>query len=132
MALSTSDRLAILDLIARYNHAVDTGDGVSFADCWVDAGRFQGSTSIAKGRAELEALPPKLRAANPHTRHWNANIVIEGDGEEARTSVYVLVIDVSQGPKLRSSGVYHDTLRRVGAEWRFVSRVVTPDRPLGD
>ena len=26
MALSTSDRLAILDLIARYNHAVDTGD----------------------------------------------------------------------------------------------------------
>ena len=127
MALSLDDRLEILDLIARYSHAVDGGDGQAFADCWTDDGRFRGSSSTAEGRAELLALPPKLLAANPHTRHWNANILIEGDGDEARTSAYVLVVDVAAAPRPRSSGVYHDTLRRVDGAWRFVTRTVTPD-----
>jgi hypothetical protein len=130
MPLSLDDRLAILALMVRYNHAVDSGDGAAFAECWTDDGRFQGSTARAEGREELLALPPMLRARTPLTRHWNSNVVIEGDGDEARTSVYVLVVDVGEpGPTLRSSGIYSDTLRRVDGEWRFVTRTVTPDVP---
>ena len=131
VALSTGDRLAILELMVRYNRAVDGGDGPAFAECWTEDGRLQGTSATAEGRAELLALPPKLRAASPHTRHWNANILLEGDGDEARASAYLLVVDVSDGPRLRSSGIYHDTLRHVDGEWRFVTRSVTPDVPRG-
>lgn len=129
MTLSTEDRVEILDLIARYNQSVDAGDGEGFAACWVDDGLFEGSTQTARGQEELRAIPATLRAQNPHTRHWNNNIVIDGTGDEARTSVYVLVLDVGGSPSIRSSGVYRDTLRRVDGAWKFVHRKVTPDRP---
>ena len=38
MPLTTADRLEILELLGRYAHAIDSGDGEAYADCFTDDG----------------------------------------------------------------------------------------------
>jgi len=40
-----------------------------------------------------------------------------------------MVIDTAHGGKLLAAGVYHDRLRKLKGEWRFVERVWTTDGP---
>ena len=128
MPLTTEDELDIMDTLARYNHAIDSGDAEAWADTFTDDGVFQGSRDTVKGREEFLAFVRGRDPSNP-IRHWNNNVLIEGDGDDATTRVYLLTFDVSGPPKLRSSGVYHDTLKRVDGRWRFTHRRVEPDSP---
>ncbi len=124
MALSVADRLAILDLIARYNHLMDFEDTEGWADCFTADGTFEGGPKLrASGRAELVAFMRRLVARDRPARHWANNVVIEGDGDEARTTLYLLVVNLTEdGPQPAHAGVYHDTLRRVDGAWKFHER----------
>ncbi len=126
MPLSIEDELDIMDVLARYNHAIDGGDAEAWADTFTADGLFEGSRDTVKGRAELLEF---VRNRDPEVRirHWNNNVLIEGDGDDASMRVYLLSLDVSGPPKLRSSGVYHDTLKRVDGQWKFSHRRVVPD-----
>lgn len=126
MPLSIEDELDIMDVLARYNHAIDSGDAEAWADTFTADGLFEGSRDTVKGRAELLEF---VRNRDPEVRirHWNNNVLIEGDGDDASMRVYLLSLDVSGPPKLRSSGVYHDTLKRVDGQWKFSHRRVVPD-----
>ena len=53
--LSLADRLEIRELIARYNWAIDTRDGVAVADTFVPDGVFDGGR-VFRGREELIAF----------------------------------------------------------------------------
>ena len=59
MPLTTADTLEILDLIARYNHAIDSDDGEAYADTYTDDGVFQYPRGSARGRRELAELAPR-------------------------------------------------------------------------
>ncbi len=85
MALTTEDRLDILDLSARYNHAIDYGDAEGWADCFLPDGAF-GSTWQTRfaGRAALVDFARQAAAADTKSLHWTTNWVIEGDGERLR------------------------------------------------
>ena len=130
MPLTIEDRFAIMDLMARYNHAADSGDAEGFADTFADDALFEGSMKTARGRAELieviRSTPPDRPA-----RHWNNNILIEGDGDDATAKVYLLRFDVSSAPPtIIGGGVYHDVLKRIDGRWRFTHRkVVSDNRP---
>ncbi len=126
MPLSIEDELDIMDVLARYNHAIDGGDAEAWADTFTADGLFEGSRDTVKGRAELLEF---VRRRDPEVRirHWYNNVLIEGDGDDASMRVYLLSLDVSGPPKLRSSGVYHDTLKRVDGKWKFSQRRVVPD-----
>jgi len=131
MALSTDDRLAILDVAARYNHAFDSGDGPGFADCWAEDGIFEFVTRhTRRGRAELMAMPQTPEGRGWTARHWTNNAVIEGSGDSATMRLYVMVWRIErEEQKAIFSGVYHDRLRCIDGAWKFVHRRLTPDIP---
>ena len=123
MALSAADRLEILDLAACYNHLMDSRDAEGWAECFTPDGVFDGGARLqASGRAELVAFMERLIARDIPAVHWNNNIVIEGSGDAASMTLYLLVIELRDGPVATHFGVYHDELVRTPDGWRFQRR----------
>lgn len=124
MALTAADKLEILDLIARYNHAVDSGDGPAYADTYTDDGVFQYPRGRAEGRQGLIDLVQAIADHIPGVRHWSGNWIIEGDGDHATMRCYLLNEVTAGRPQIISTGIYHDTLQRVNGAWKFKQRTI--------
>lgn len=129
----------IRQLLGRYNLAIDLGDTDGWAGCFTPDGAFECSGlpdgSPLGGRHEgTEGLrayaATHFGKAKGRARHWNANMVIEGDGETATMTCYLLALSVG-GALAGTTGIYRDTLRKVDGTWRFVERHVTIDQPRG-
>lgn len=129
MPLSLADRLDIHDLLARYNHAIDSGDAATWAATFLADGTFTSGGRTRTGTAELEAFATDFAARMPGSRHWNNNVVIEGDGDQATMSCYLQLLKTGNGEPatLVTTAKYEDTLRRVDGGWRFTSRTVLRD-----
>jgi len=130
MALSTEDQLEIQGLVARYNHAVDSGEGDAYADTFVPDGVLDAGALQVEGRQALAAFAKGLPSTQHSPRHIASNLVIEGDGDratvQAYVQMYVLAGDPPQ-PHLAVSGKYADTLVRNEGRWLFARRVFTRD-----
>ena len=130
MALATDDILAIQKLIADYNHIVDAGDGVAFAQLFVEGGSLDTGFNVVKGADELRGFADFVPTMAPGARHLVSNVSIDGDGDAATTKLYLQMYSTAGGAaetKLVISGVYEDTLRRDDSTWRFVTRKLTVD-----
>lgn len=127
MRLPATDRLAILELLARGLRGLDGGDGEAVAACFTARGvldvpphgRFEGREAIA-------AFIRAHEAANEHgSRHWTSNVVIEGSEDGARLSCYLLSLDLGAGagagPAIAWLALAGAELRRERGEWRFAS-----------
>jgi 3-phenylpropionate/cinnamic acid dioxygenase small subunit len=137
MVMSALDYAEIQQLLARYNHAIDLGDIEGWADCFTEDGVFQCS-GLPEGNpfgGRHEGRDALVAYATMHYgntkgrgRHWNANLVIEGDGQQATMRCYLLAITVGKPPTVAgSTGIYVDRLRKVAGAWRFVERHITID-----
>ena len=124
MALTAADKLEILDLVARYNHAVDSGNGPAYADTYTDDGVFEYPRGRAEGRQGLIDLVQAIADHIPGVRHWSGNWVIEGDGDHATMRCYLLNEATAGRPQFISTGIYHDTLQRVNRAWKFTRRII--------
>jgi hypothetical protein len=130
MALAADDILAIQKLIADYNHIVDAGDGVAFAQLFVEGGSLDTGFNVVKGADELRGFADFVPTMAPGSRHLVSNVSIDGDGDAATTKLYLQMYSTAGGAaetKLVISGVYEDTLRRDDSTWRFVTRKLTVD-----
>ena len=127
MPLSVDDRLEILELMARYNHGADGGDGEGFADTFTEDALFEGSMSSARGRAELVQV---IASGGGLWKHWLNSPIIEGDGDHATAKVYLVRTGLNEDGEvgLIASGTYHDTLVRSDGEGKFTHRKVHPDQ----
>ena len=130
MALATDDILAIQKLIADYNHAVDAGDGPTFAALFVESGSLDSGFNVLKGRDELRDFAGMVPSMAPGARHLVSNVSIDGDGDDATARLYLQMWATAGGAaetKLVISGRYEDTLKRDDGTWRFVTRKMIPD-----
>ncbi|MGI9625070.1 MAG: nuclear transport factor 2 family protein [Acidimicrobiales bacterium] len=122
--MSTDDIIAIQQLLARANTAVDAGDGAAYAACFTadgvldagEAGRFSGTEEIA-------AAGGSFATAIPGLRHWVNNHAIDVDGDRATATVYVVVVLAGAPPTLSGSGIYRDHMVRTDHGWLFESRM---------
>ncbi len=123
MPLSIEDQIAILALVARYNHAVDSGDVETRAATFTEDGVWDSETGgVVRGREAILAHA-RDRAPHAHTwKHWTNNPVIEGDGDAATIRQYMMLVGVDGALRIRMLGTYHDTLRREPDGWRFAYR----------
>ena len=123
MTLTLEDKLAIRELVARYNQAIDGRDAAAYADTFVDDGVFQisGQPEI-RGREKLMRMIERL--GPPNSRHWVNNMVFEGDGDSARMTCYLMVLN---GLRVTNMGYYDNVLRKDGGAWKFVRRAYAPD-----
>ena len=124
MPLSVEDRLAIQELLARYNHAIDGGDPEGWAATFAPDGTFESRGEVHTGTEQLATFARGFQQRLPGARHWNNNLVIDGDGEQATTTCYLQLWREGQ---LASEGRYVDTLRKIDGQWRFTSRKVVRD-----
>jgi uncharacterized protein (TIGR02246 family) len=130
LTLSTEDQLAIQNLAARYNHAIDSGDGAAYADAFVEDGVLDAGALVVEGRSALGDFARAFAGSARAPRHIATNLVIDGEGDRAELRAYVqLFTMVGEPPRheVTASGTYHDTLVRDNGSWRFVRRTFTGD-----
>jgi len=121
-ALTTEDRLAVLDLMARYNWAFDSGDGKAYAALWVADGVLTGGAAPAKGHGELEAL---VVGSHAHfkggVRHHTTDVVAEygSDKNTINAKSYTLVTDWANGGKIFALAQPESVWVREGSTWKI-------------
>lgn len=130
--LTTADRLAIHETLNRYCHCLDRGRWDEFAalftdDCRLDLSQVLG---LYEGAAGIRQFGETIRSAGVFMRHLVTNLVVEGDGEHARTWTYVLAITGPPGgTPQQSTGLYEDELVKRGGRWLLHRRRLTLDVP---
>jgi 3-phenylpropionate/cinnamic acid dioxygenase small subunit len=139
-SVSLEDQLAIENLSARYNQAIDAGDIETWVDCFTPDGVFEtqpgGSWSKERGFTELRVQGSsrllefgRTVASGPTVRHWSTNRVVIADGEIVRGVSYMTVF-VLDGPRADElvTGMMHEELVHTADGWRFRSRRLVLDR----
>ena len=129
MALSVEDQLAIQQLYARYNHAIDSGRAAEWAACFTPDGVFDsGPAGVFTGTEGLAGFVTGF-SAQLKARHWINNLILEGDGSTASGTCYLDLLALQAGKPASTmiTGIYTDKLKKVGADWKFTSRAVKAD-----
>lgn len=131
MALSVEDHLAIQQLYAKYNHAIDSGDGAGWAATFAADGVFSSATGTFTGTEQLAGFGTAF-AQRLKGRHWTNNLVLEGAGARANGSCYLALFRLSPGEQppasILTTAIYRDELAKgPDGAWRFTKRTVVGD-----
>ena len=129
--LSTEDRIAIAELMARYCRAIDLGRWDEFEtffteDCRLDFGSAMGAFD---GLAGVRRFVDTMKGLGLFMRHYTTNVIIEGTGEVARAEAYVLAITGPVDGRLETTGRYEDEFVKVGGRWLIRVRRALLDHP---
>lgn len=127
MPLSTDDLIEIQHLYAKYNTAIDTGDGEGFARCYTEPAYFDSGMSVVESLEGIADFAVQTHTNMPGMRHNSTNIVLEGDGEKAQGSAFLIGYLVDGGYKPIVTGRYRDELVKTAEGWRFTRRVFKMD-----
>ena len=127
--LTTQDYNDIQQLYARYNLAIDTGNGEAWAATFTPDGVFNNTN---KGHDALVQFIKDWREKRDgaNRRHLNSNMVLTPTPDGANGSIYLLLLNVAVRPAtIATTGIYEDVLVRTPRGWRFKSRIVHADPP---
>lgn len=133
MSLTLDDRVALECLLYRLNVAADARDLDATLAVYTEDAVWEGPLGRFEGREGLAGFIGAL-AESEHlrgTRHWPSNILVEGDSAAGRATLThdsLLVQATDEGPRLHSMSRSVGEAVRVGGEWRFARRTVTPHR----
>lgn len=134
------DKLAIEELIARYNQSLDSGDYPKWVACWADDAILDGIGKLLKGKAQIQAFADQYedstRSKINALKHYTINILSKVEGDAATSSSYLQLVNTTdKGVKIIFTGRYEDDLRRVNGQWRFARRKlhqdIPPSKPAG-
>jgi ketosteroid isomerase-like protein len=130
--LTTEDRIAINDLLARYAWALDTGDVDAFVACFTptavvieevfeEPDRWEGADGI-RALAEHFRNSPGF----PGRQHHVSQLLVEGDGERCLVRAFALVSECRGEPPyvVRFAGYYDDQLVKSSGRWLFQQRII--------
>jgi ketosteroid isomerase-like protein len=133
------DRAEIEDLMSRYLYAFDWQDAEAYAATFTEDGVLEFAGGTERGHEELKTVmrdmavreKAKADASFPprrhRVRHYVTNLVLEVDGDTARSTSYWWEFnnDARAGrPYLGTYGHYEDVLVRVGGRWLFARRKI--------
>jgi hypothetical protein len=128
MTLSAQDYMEIQQLYARYNVAIDSGDAEAYAATFTADGVFNNFAGHDALVGFIKIWRERLNGAN--RRHWNSNLLISGDGNNATGSVYLLLLDIGSKPAgIAGVGSYTDSLIKTPKGWRFTKRTTHMEGP---
>jgi ketosteroid isomerase-like protein len=127
-SLNVTDQLAILDVVARMNHAIDVADYRLYASFYTDDGVIDsGFGPPSVGGAAIVATLNQSAPFITNKRHVVGNPVISGEGDTAKVTYYLMVFERQTGLTLAGTAVITDTLRREDARWKVASHTTRMD-----
>ena len=124
MGLTSDDRSAIQDLLARYCWHFDEGEGDAWADLWTVDGSFTGIPDPAHGRETLRQLPAGFHGMFAgRMRHQIVNVAADPGpaADQAEVRAYSLLSDWREAGKLFAFAKLSMQLRRVSGAWKIQS-----------
>ena len=131
--LSTDDRFAIHELLARYCRVIDFGLWDDFTslfttDCVVDFGELMG---VHEGHEGVRQLGSMIGGTGLLMRHLVTNVMIEkATADRAETFCYVLALTGS-GPAglMQTTGRYEDEVVKRDGRWLIRRRRAVIETP---
>lgn len=131
MALTVDDQLAIQQLYAKYNHAIDAGNGANWAATFSPDGVFSSASGTFTGTEQLSTFATGF-GSRIKARHWTNNLIVDGDGSNATGSCYLVLFRLTPGEQppagILTTAIYNDELAKSSdSGWRFTKRTVTTD-----
>jgi hypothetical protein len=130
--LAVKDELAVQQVIARLNHALDEGDYTAYGNMFASDGVFVSGFGNAVGPAQVKAALEKVAPFITNKRHVAGNLVINGNGTEAIVTSYLIVFERKTELKYVGSAINRDTLRKVGGRWLVTRHDSTLDPATAD
>ena len=128
--LTASDKLSIMELAATFEMALDREDVESYLATFQDDGVLEGVGPKAQGKAALrEAFWAMLKTFARGKRHCSMNQLIEGDGQRATMTSYLVVFnrnDLQRG----GSALVTDVAEQKNGKWLLASRKIEIDPSL--
>jgi ketosteroid isomerase-like protein len=111
------DDLAIRQVIARLNHALDAADYKAYGSFFAADGVFVSGFGDAVGPAQVAAALQKVSPFITNKRHVAANLVISGRGDKAVATTYLIVFERQTELKYVGSAVNVDTMTKINGRW---------------
>ena len=107
------------DVAAMFEHStyrIEHGDGAHVSS-------YEGSAPVQAFCEQTRLYPD----GTPRTKHVITNVVIDVDGDRARSRCYATVFQQTDVLPLQpiASGRYVDQFERVDGTWRFADRLIT-------
>ncbi len=127
-AVRAEDAVAIADVIARMNGAIDTNDYPLYASYYlpdgvIDSGFGPPVSGHAAIIASLEASAPFIT----NKRHAAANIVLNRQGRDIVATYYLTVFDRASSVSVAGTALIVDEFRKVDGVWRVVRHTTRMD-----
>ncbi|MBO9581695.1 MAG: nuclear transport factor 2 family protein [Sphingobium sp.] len=131
--LTAEDRLAILDLMARYSWAYDDGNAEAYAAVFTPDGILADEFSIlGTGRDEIkQALKLFIdQRGSDLWRHYNDQHLFEVGPDRVRIRSYWMVVstNISGESHVLGQGRYVTEVQRLHGEWLIARRTFSVDR----
>jgi hypothetical protein len=134
MALKPDDHFAVIELLASYARAIDSGQADDYADNFLPHAILDllGGARRLSGRDEIREWVSGLIASghvggDPATlRHFVGLPLIEGEGDSCTAQTYCVILDYDPERSIRSPlvGRYEDAIVKLGGRWRFQHRII--------
>lgn len=122
----TADRVAIMDVLARYNRGLDRCDLELLRSVWAPGAVTDFGFNGADAQQWAEATVTSLRKNFLRTQHMLGQMLIDLDGDRATAETYCRAyheFEGNDGPEeMTVGGRYLDDLVRTSAGWRIARR----------
>jgi hypothetical protein len=127
--IDIDDRMAILDLCARYNYFFDTGAAQDWANTFTSDGTFDGPAGQAQGSDELVEFCTNAGKQFAGAMHFTDNHLFDGTGALIRHRCFLCLQMPSDSGTDVMLLAYEDEVAKVDGDWKFRSRRVAPLNP---
>jgi hypothetical protein len=128
MSLAVSDRLDILDVLARADSAASRRDRDAYVELFTDDVVLDGDQGIHVGKETLrQAVGPIWANEGTATLHLTLNPTLENVGsstDEVIANSVLLIVQPGASPHILKTAIITQRLRRIGAFWRIGHRTV--------
>ena len=132
--LSAEDKVAIMELIARYAQCIDGGDRDGYTANFVPDATIEWVNGSVHGHDQIRAwvgdmIDTGQVGSDPaKVRHFVGIPYITGDSERANVRTYVILFTLGEGEvRVPFVGSYTDTCVKAGGQWLFEKRIIGAD-----
>jgi uncharacterized protein (TIGR02246 family) len=131
-SLPVEDQLAIQQVIAQLNHALDAADYSAYGSFFASDGVFVSGFGNAVGPEQVSAALEQVAPFITNKRHVAGNLVINGSGSDAMVTSYLIVFERQAGLHYVGSAVNQDSLKKIDGHWLVTRHDSTLDPATAD